>query len=82
MRVERTNEQYYISSNKLESKFQNNNTNLNFENELIIQVIKDTSKGNNVQNQLINLATNLAPMIGQAKSVQNQISNGSLDIKI
>ncbi len=82
MRVETTNEQYYISSNKLESKVQNKNTNAYFQNELILQVIKDTSEGNNVQNQLINLSSNLAPLNIQAKSAQSQISNGYLDIKI
>lgn len=82
MRVESTNEQYYISSSKLESNVQNTNTNASFKNELILEVFKDTIDGNNVQNQLINLSSNLAPLNNQAKSAQSQISNGYLDIKI
>ena len=82
MRVESTNEQYYISSSKLESNVQNTNTNASFKNELILEVFKDAIDGNNVQNQLINLSSNLAPLNNQAKSIQSQISNGYLDIKI
>lgn len=83
MKVENiTNQKYFEQSSKVESPTQVKNASVEFKETLQKSNIDNVSKGNNVQNQQMNLATNLAPMLNQSKIAQNQISNGYLDIKI
>lgn len=83
MKVENiTNQKYFEQSSKVESPTQVKNASVEFKETLQKTNIDNVSKGNNVQNQQMNLATNLAPMLNQGKIAQNQISNGYLDIKI
>ena len=83
MKVENiTNQKYFEQSSKVESPTQVKNASVEFKETLQKSNIDNVSKGNNVQNQQMNLATNLAPMLNQGKIAQNQISNGYLDIKI
>lgn len=83
MQVENiSNQKYYEQSSKVESPTQVRNASVEFKDTLQKTNIDNVSKGNNVQNQQMNLATNLAPLLNQSKIAQNQISNGYLDIKI
>lgn len=83
MQVENiSNQKYYEQSSKVESPTQVKNASVEFKDTLQKTNIDNVSKGKNVQNQQMNLATNLAPLLNQSKIAQNQISNGYLDIKI
>jgi TATA-binding protein-associated factor Taf7 len=77
-----SNEKYYEQSSKLESQVQNKNVDNQFKKTLIDSNLENIEKGQNVQNQQMNLATNLAPLLQQSRLAQKQISNGYLDIKI
>ncbi len=77
-----SNEKYYEQSSKLESQVQNKNVDNQFKKSLIDTGVENIEKGQNIQNQQMNLASNLAPLLQQSRLAQNQISNGFLDIKI
>ncbi|MFY8161318.1 MAG: hypothetical protein ACOVNU_08295 [Candidatus Kapaibacteriota bacterium] len=77
-----SNEKYYEQSSKLESQVQNKNVDNQFKKTLIDSNLENIEKGQNIQNQQMNLATNLAPLLQQSRLAQKQISNGYLDIKI
>lgn len=77
-----SNEKYYEQGSKLESQVQNKNVDNQFKKTLIDSGVENIEKGQNIQNQQMNLATNLAPLLQQSRLAQNQISNGYLDIKI
>lgn len=77
-----SNEKYYEQSAKLESQVQNKNVDNQFKKTLIDSNLENIEKGQNIQNQQMNLATNLAPLLQQSRLAQKQISNGYLDIKI
>ena len=77
-----SNEKYYEQGTKLESQVQNKNVDNQFKKSLIDTGVENIEKGQNIQIQQMNLATNLAPLLQQSRLAQNQISNGYLDIKI